>query len=339
MPELTQQMLAEIEQDLQTSVASYVNHNNQIMIDMMRYHMGWIGDGAGKHATGKRLRPLFLLLSYQGHKGSDGEDWKAALPAASAVELIHNFSLIHDDIEDHSELRRGRRTVWNIWGVPQAINTGDAMFSIAHHTIHRLSPCFQPAIVAHAAEKLLKTCIDLTNGQYLDMDYETRQEVAVKDYWPMIEGKTAALLSACAELGAMLAGSTDETLENTRKFGIYLGLAFQVQDDILGIWGEESKTGKSSASDIVTRKKSFPILLSLSKKSEFFELWQKPELSTQDISKMTQIMRSDGTFEEVRQKSDDLTKQALRYLELSAVRGKAGEMIGVLTHQLLDREI
>ena len=202
---------------------------------MMSYHMGWEGDGNSTVAGGgKRICPLLVLLT----TAAAGGDWQLALPAASSVELIHNFSLLHDDIEDNSPLRRGRPTVWVKWGVPQAINTGDAMFSMAHLEMFNLEKMVPPIVTLEAAKIIQNTCLNLTQGQYLDISYEGRADLGIEDYYPMISGKTGALIAACTELGALVAEVDKNIQAYYRSFGLNLGLAFQALDDLLGIWGD-----------------------------------------------------------------------------------------------------
>jgi geranylgeranyl diphosphate synthase type I len=230
------------------------------MYSMMRYHMGWENQqGAPEEApAGKRIRPLLTLMTCQ----AAGGDPAQALPAAAAVELLHNFSLIHDDIEDRSYTRRHRPTVWSWAGEAQAINTGDAMFVIAHLAMLRLRHRDAPAPrVLDALQLFDDTCIRLTQGQYLDMSFESRTDVTLDEYMLMISGKTAALLSASALLGALIAGDAHQ--DAYRAFGYELGISFQIEDDILGIWGEEALTGKSATGDIITRKKTLPVLYAL----------------------------------------------------------------------------
>ncbi len=229
---------------------------------MLRYHMGWVDPHLQPAAvnSGKRIRPVACLLACEAVGGAV-ED---ALPLAAAVELLHNFSLIHDDVEDDSPTRRHRPTVWALWGVPQAINAGDAMFTLARLALHGLgSQPIPPAMAMDACMIFDHACLRLTEGQYLDMSFEGRLDVTVDEYLLMIEGKTAALLSASLELGALVGGANEATRRHLAEFGRSLGLAFQMQDDILGIWGDEAVTGKSAASDILTRKKSLPVVYAL----------------------------------------------------------------------------
>src|SRR5688572_7057581 len=264
-------LLSHVEQELQKQVSRLDTPRTKLFHDMLTYHMGWTGEGAGPDATGKRIRPLLLLLC----TSSCGGDWHSALPAAAAIELVHNFSLVHDDIQDNSPIRRGRDTAWVKWGAPMAINVGDALFVISNQAILDLKNNYAPEVVLRAAEILNNTCLDLTRGQYLDISYEERTDLTVEDYWPMIAGKTAALLSACCHIGSLLGGADESKQEAYRSFGHYLGLAFQVQDDILGIWGDESIMGKSAASDLVEGKNSLPVLAGLGKKGRFAERWAR----------------------------------------------------------------
>ncbi len=229
---------------------------------MIRYHLGWVdqaGDPAQAYA-GKRLRPLLLLLSTE----AAGGEWQRALPAAIAVELLHNFSLVHDDIEDNSPVRRGRPTLWTLWGAANAINAGDLLFGLAHMALWQLpKQGVQSWVVLEIATIFERMCVELTRGQHLDMRFEHDAEVSVDDYLDMITGKSAALVCAAMHIGALLAGLSSEQAEAYAVFGRHLGLAFQIQDDILGIWGDPTVTGKSAATDIQSKKKSLPVLYGL----------------------------------------------------------------------------
>ncbi len=257
----TESMLPAIESELQRQIARLDEPRTRPFYDMLTYHMGWTGEGAGPEATGKRIRPLMVLLT----TAACETEWLHAVPAAAAVELVHNFSLVHDDIQDNSDKRRGRATTWKIWGMPMAINAGDALFVLSNQAIIDLSANYPAETVVKAASVLHNTCLDLTRGQFLDMSYEKRDDLGVEDYWPMIAGKTAALLSACCHIGSILGGADESKQDAYRSFGHAVGLAFQVQDDILGIWGDEAITGKSAASDLLEGKKSLPVLHGLSK--------------------------------------------------------------------------
>ena len=274
---LSSAMLPKIEEELVSIVRQARVHDSEQFYSMLAYHMGW--DERAVVAQGKRIRPLIVLLT----TSATGGKWERALPAAAAVELVHNFSLIHDDIQDGSDLRRGRPTVWKIWGMPQAINVGDAMFALAHAAMLRLADTSSPETVIRASRLLLQTCLELTKGQYLDMQYEDRNDLTVDDYWPMVSGKTAALLAACTELGAIIASATEATCTAFHEFGRSLGLAFQAQDDYLGIWGDAALTGKSAESDLIPGKKSLPILFGLTQKGLFSQRWFEGPIGPEEV--------------------------------------------------------
>jgi geranylgeranyl diphosphate synthase type I len=190
-----------------------------------------------------------------------GGDPAQVLPAAAAIELLHNFSLIHDDVEDGDEVRRHRPTVWKLWGVPLAINAGDGMFALAYAAVQRLSRRGVPsAAVLAVLDRFTQTCLALTEGQYLDISFEDRAHVTVDEYMRMIQGKTAALVGAATAIGGLLGGATADQERDLLRFGEATGLAFQIQDDVLGIWGDPAVTGKAAGNDILRRKKSLPMV-------------------------------------------------------------------------------
>jgi len=333
--QLIQEYLPAIEEELIQGVRRTAQDGLIAMHGMLAYHMGWEGEGSGPNARGKRIRPLLVLLSCT----AAGGDWKLALPAASAVELVHNFSLIHDDIEDNSPMRRGRSTVWKLWGIPQAINAGDAMLALAHLEILRLENTASPVLAFHAAELLQETCLHLTQGQYLDLSYENSNDVALDDYWPMISGKTAALLAACTRLGALVAGTDGERQNHFGEFGRYLGLAFQIQDDLLGIWGDAKLTGKSAESDLVTGKKSLPVLYGLNKKGPFAKRWSQGSISQDEVPFVARLLEVEGGRAYSEQTAAELTNRSIQSLDAAQPHGTAGEALRQLTDKLLNRRI
>ncbi len=222
--------------------------------EMIRYHLGLDGaDGL----RGKRMRPLLGLLAYASIAG----DHRRALPGAAAVELGHNFSLVHDDIEDGDTERRHRPTLWTIHGVPQAINTGDLIFSLSRIALHRLTDLgFSDHKVLRLMRLYDETCVLLCEGQYIDIASSASDApMTVELYFDMIGRKTAALISASIEAGALLATDDEGVIGAYRRFGWALGLAFQLNDDLLGIWGQEHKTGKEPT-DVARHKKTLPVL-------------------------------------------------------------------------------
>lgn len=322
-----------IEDELKSMVMQTFRDGPEELKYMLAYHMGWEGEGAGPAAQGKRIRPLLVLLS----AGAAGGEWQRALPAAAAVELVHNFSLIHDDIQDQSDRRRGRLTVWKLWGVAQAINAGDAMFSLAHLSILRLEQTASPLIALKSARLLQETCLELTKGQYLDMRYESENNLTLEDYWPMVSGKTAALISACCELGALIAEADEIEMKAYRQFGNRLGLAFQAQDDLLGIWGDAALTGKSAESDLLTGKKTLPILYGLSQKGAFAQRWAQGPIKPEEIRQLASQLEREGGLRYTQQITENLTKEALSSLRQAKPAPEYGEALEQLAIQLLNR--
>ena len=326
-------LLSSIESELQRQVSRLDSPRTKAFHEMLTYHMGWTGEGAGPEATGKRIRPLLVLLS----TAASGGDWQSALPAAAAVELVHNFSLVHDDIQDNSEKRRGRPTTWVKWGMPMAINVGDALFVLSNQAIMDLKVSYPADIVLKAAEVLHNTCLDLTRGQFLDISYEERNDLVVEDYWPMISGKTAALLSACCHLGALLGGADDAGQDAYRAFGQYLGLAFQAQDDILGIWGDEALTGKSAASYLIEGKNSLPVLAGLGANAKFAARWKQGPIRADEVQELARVLASEGGYETATDAARQMTDLALMSLRGADPQGEAGDALFELTDRLLKR--
>ena len=264
---------------------------------IMQYHMGWLDAELQPVAApaGKRIRPLLCLLAC----AAAGGDPRSALPAAAGLELLHNFSLLHDDIEDNSPLRRHRPTAWTIFGMPITCNAGDGMFSLAHMAFYRLEARGVPtATVLAALRRFDEMCVALTEGQFLDMSFERRLGVTPDDYFRMIGGKTGALLAVAPEIGALVAGAAQDECALYRRYGAALGRAFQLQDDILGIWGDEAATGKSAASDILSKKKTLPVIYALAHEAvgaDLAALYAGPGFTPADVPAVTALLDAAGT--------------------------------------------
>jgi geranylgeranyl diphosphate synthase type I len=311
---------------------------------MLAYHMGWSGEGSGPEATGKRIRPLLVLLTCAASKRPSARTeagagtWERALPAAACVELIHNFSLVHDDIQDGSELRRGRLTVWKKWGMPQAVNAGDALFILAHIALLETTNTFPLQKSLLVGSIINDACLALSSGQFLDISYEKQMDLATEDYWPMVSGKTAALLSACTQIGSLLGDAAEEAQESYRSFGHYLGLAFQVQDDFLGIWGDSALTGKSTESDLVAGKKSLPVLYGLAKNGAFARRWADGQIRSDEARPLSDQLAGEGAKLFTQETADQMTDLALQSLRAAEPQGEAGEALFELARMLLNRK-
>jgi geranylgeranyl diphosphate synthase type I len=250
-------LLAEIEDEMRSVLDERDGHARPLY-EMLAYHLG-LDQTDGPR--GKRLRPLLGLLAFK----ALGGDYRKTLPAAAAVELGHNFSLVHDDIEDSDRERRHRPTLWAIWGVPLAINAGDALFALSRLALYRLmkEEEYEPQKLLDVMHVYDETCLMLCEGQYLDISFERRTDVTVDEYVEMITKKTAALLAASVETGAMMASDDPDVVAAFRRFGYDLGIAFQIADDLKGSFWPSADSGKAAAGDIRKRKKTFPLVWAL----------------------------------------------------------------------------
>jgi geranylgeranyl diphosphate synthase, type I len=274
---LQRKMLANIEAELKSCIDIPHLRNQKILHEMLSYQMGW----ASGQPEGKRIRPLLVLLT----TFTFIDNWQKALPVAAALELIHNYSLIHDDIEDRSLLRRGKDTMWVRWGEAQAINTGDCMLNLALQAPWRMENKGNGQMVAAVVKTLQKRSVDLTLGQFMDIAFEEQNQVGISEYFEMVEGKTSSLLKAALEMGGIVGGASETDIDLLEVCGSLLGRAYQIQDDWLGIWGNEALTGKSTQSDLRERKKSFPIIIGLSNDQDFARTWNETDVITPDAVK------------------------------------------------------
>jgi geranylgeranyl diphosphate synthase type I len=327
--------LPALEEEMRTVVRAH-DSRRAALFGMLRYHLGWV-DATFEpcHArSGKRLRPLLCLLACEGCGGAVDQ----ALPAAAAVELLHNFTLIHDDIEDQDRTRRDRPTVWSIWGEAQGINAGDTLFALAQLALLRLQDReISASVVVHAARIFNETCIALTGGQCLDIGFESRKDVSVEDYLAMIEGKTAALVACSCEIGALVAGAPEAQQYHLRAFGRHSGLAFQMLDDILGIWGDSAVTGKPVGADIARRKKTLPLLHGLERSPELRSLLTSEALSVADVRHATDLLDEVGSREYTERLARQHHREALAALERAELRREAARALQELAQSLIGR--
>jgi geranylgeranyl diphosphate synthase, type I len=250
-------LIADTEREILGVIARAEDAHTAELYSMVRYHMGLDSDAP----RGKRMRPLIGLLVYQSIAG----DHQKALPGAAAVEMGHNFSLVHDDIEDRGPERRHRPALWTISGVAQAINTGDTLFTLSRMALYRLSEeGFDDSRILRLMRLYDETCLALCEGQFMDIWTSEHDDwMSIDYYFDMIGRKTASLIAGSAEAGAVLATEDEDIISAYHRFGWSLGLAFQLNDDVLGIWGDEDVTGKET-SDIATRKKTLPLIYAVS---------------------------------------------------------------------------
>lgn len=331
-------MLPLVEREMKDVLSDRSSRAPAAFYQMMHYHMGWLNESlkAVEGNGGKRIRPVLCLLCAAA--SGDGA-WQPALPAAAAAELLHNFTLIHDDIQDESPTRRGHPSVWKLWGIPQAINVGDAMFALAHDALYRLNHGnVSSRTVVRAAKRFDDTCLALTIGQHRDMNFETQMDVSVDEYVDMIGGKTAALLALCGELGSMIGGAKDNTVSHYTAFARNLGLAFQVKDDILGIWGDEDEIGKSAATDILTRKKTLPVLFGLERSTDLRALYKSQASDERFVAQAVDLLDEVGALEFAQTRAAEYSRKALDHLSRAKPRGQAADGLQELVSLLLSRK-
>jgi geranylgeranyl diphosphate synthase, type I len=247
------------------------------MRTISRYHFGWVDELGGDRpgGVGKALRPALTLLSAQ----AAGGDPVQALPAAVAVELVHNFSLLHDDVMDNEFERGYRPTAWTVFGVPAAILAGDALLTLAAEIAMRDTRTDRSGEVVAC---LTDTVQRLIVGQSADVDFERRTDVTLSEYLAMARGKTGALMRCASSIGAIAVGADSATVATLAEFGDHLGLAYQSVNDLLGIWGSPTVTGKPTLADLRSRKKSMPVVAALTSGTEagarLADLYFRPEL-------------------------------------------------------------
>lgn len=243
------------EEHLEDAVLAH--RGSSIVADLLSYHFGYGAYGPARR--GKRLRPTLVVIAAQ----TEGCEIEAALDAAVAIEMVHNYSLIHDDIEDRDELRHGRPTLWARSGVPQALNAGDALCALAFLALANAGAHHTPGRVVRMIHALHRAHLTMCDGQSLDLQFEREAHVDLAAYTAMIAGKTAAIFAAAGELGALCAGA-DDSVASYRALGSAYGLAFQIADDVHGIWADEDATGKQRGVDIARRKWTYPVAWALS---------------------------------------------------------------------------
>jgi geranylgeranyl diphosphate synthase type I len=315
------QLWARYRDQIRLELEAIVNTLPQYLANIIRYHMGW-ADEKGRpcqRKSGKYIRSILHLVCCQ----AVGGDVTQVTPSAATVEFVHNFSLIHDDVQDGSHERHGRPTVWKLWGKSQAINIGDLMFSLASLSLVRLKEKGVPSDkVVFSFRFLAEACEDLCEGQYLDIAYEKRLDVTVEEYLTMIRKKTAALIAASTFLGAYLGGGENKA-SHFGRFGEALGLAYQIRDDILGIWGKRETTGKSVEEDIQRKKKTLPVVYALrecKEREKLRDLYAQKQIRRSDIASILEILDRSGAQAYAQGLVEQYHRQALEWLDACNVK-------------------
>ena len=282
---------------------------------MLSYHLGY-ADFEGRPVAasgGKGVRSALCLLACQ----AAGGDPAWAAPAGAALELVHSFTLLHDDIADQDQLRRGRPTVWALWGVGQAITAGDAMYALANLAVERMdSGPVTAEIALSVVRDLNEAVLEVCEGQQLDLSYQGRDGIELDEYLAMIGLKTAALFRAASSAGARIARADDGVVSALSGFGFQLGLAYQIRDDILGLWGDPDEMGKPVGSDLHQNKRSLPIVLALaSDDAELRSQLAGGAASDEEAAALASRMKETGVRERCEQLAREHLAEALRQLD------------------------
>jgi geranylgeranyl diphosphate synthase type I len=292
---------------------------------IVSYHLGWT-DAAGRAEGangngGKGVRSALAVLSAE----AAGADGSRGVAGAVAVELVHNFSLVHDDVIDEDEERRHRPTVWAVFGIGRAVIAGDALLSLAHEVVLRADA--SPTDIVRAARCLSEATSAMIAGQALDMAFETLDGVTVDRCLAMEAGKTGALLGCASSIGSILGGASDETVAALNDYGVELGLAFQAVDDLLGIWGDPSTTGKPAWNDLRQRKKTLPVTAALAagdgNAGELNALLLAEHLGEPDIARAAALVEACGGRDWARDEARARLAAALGALERASIAEEA----------------
>jgi geranylgeranyl diphosphate synthase type I len=323
---------------VQNELKEIINSTPPSLRNILRYHMGWENEKgcACPGKPSKFIRSILHLLSCR----AVGGDTAQVLPSAAAVEFVHNLSLIHDDIQDRSHKRRGRLTVWKLWGKSQAINIGDFMFALASMALLKLKDNGVPGEeIVHSLHLLAEACKELCEGQCLDIEFENRVDITVEDYLNMIRKKTAALIATAASMGAYL-GKGGEKVQYFYQFGEALGMAYQIRDDILGIWGMKESTGKSIEEDLRQRKKTLPVVYALRESTDqakLKRLYSQRHIEGGDIPIVVGILDRSGARDHAQNLVQGYCRQALEQLKASGVEKNRQAPLKQIAQSLAER--
>jgi geranylgeranyl diphosphate synthase type II len=308
--------------------SQYENKEPKNLYDPIHYILG---------LGGKRMRPVLTLMSAEIFDA----DYKKALPAALAVEVFHNFSLIHDDIMDDAPLRRGNETVHEKWDINTGILSGDAMLILAYQYFEK----YEPAVFRDLAKLFSKTALEVCEGQQWDVDFETRDDVSIPDYLKMIEYKTAVLVAAAMKMGAIIAETSEENANLIYDFGLNLGLAFQLQDDYLDAFGNPETFGKQVGGDIIENKKTYLYLkayefASKEQAEQLTHLFSiHPEDNSEKIQSVKEIFLATGAAFETKKAIQEFTLKAFETLQKISIDNEKKEMLQSFGENLMGRKV
>lgn len=286
---------------------------------------------------GKRLRPVLTLMAAEVFDG----DCKRALPAATAVEIFHNFSLVHDDIMDDAPLRRGKETVHEKWNLNTGILSGDAMLILAYQYFEK----YEPAVFRALAQLFSKTALEVCEGQQYDVDFEVRDDVTIPEYLKMIEYKTAVLVGAAMKMGAIIAEASEKNAGLIYDFGLNLGIAFQLQDDYLDCFGNPETFGKQVGGDIIENKKTYLYLKAMEfakpdEREQLLHLYSiQPSDNSEKIESVKEFFNQTGASKATQQAIENYTMKAFETLIKMQISEDKKKVLRAFGEKLMKREV
>ena len=314
LPGMFSRYKGRIEEELERAVPETGGADVQLLV---HYHLGWVErDGtpaASASSQGKALRPTLCLFACEALASACDR----VLPTAAALELIHNFSLLHDDIQDQDLERRHQPTAWSLWGIPRALVAGDALHSTGDLAALRGEhEGVSPDVLLRVSEILSDSYLAMIEGQCLDLEFEGRTDITTGEYLHMIACKTGALIRCGLETGALLADGDETAVRAFASFGEGLGQAFQIRDDYLGIWGDEATLGKATGNDIRRRKKSYPVVYALERAAgaalnDLQRIYRQTELEEDDVQRVLAVLDEVGAREHSQALTESAASRAL----------------------------
>jgi geranylgeranyl diphosphate synthase type I len=338
----TPAILGKHREEVENSLIKALSLHDPNLHTMLRYHLG-LGDEHGNPTLsnqGKGLRSSLCMFACKAVGGLSEQ----AISAAVALELVHNFTLIHDDIQDGDMERHHRPTVWAIWGAPKALEAGNVMRILADLSIQQL-PHHQMAseVTATCSELLTSAYLETVEGQYLDLDFEGRTDINTSNYLDMISRKTGALIRCSMQLGALTGNGDARTVQALAKCGQYLGAVFQIRDDYLGMWGYEEETGKAVGNDLRRKKNSLPLVYALEQagtmeKEQLQSIYAKEQVEDRDVASTLALLTDLGAAEYVQGLAQDHAARALEALDVIKLVPGAREELQELVEFLLTRQ-
>ena len=330
-------------EDIQATLRGAMLDSPSGLFSLLRYHLGWEeADGTPANVvTGKGLRPILCLTACD----LAGGDWHRALPAAAALELVHNFSLIHDDIQDRDERRWDRPTLWTVHGESKAIAAGNALRVVADQTLMRLTTAgLAQDLMSDITFELTGRYLEMIEGQYMDMNFENSDDVTVEQYLDMVGRKTGALIESAMFMGALVATSDRTKAEAFGACGRRLGLAFQIRDDYLGVWGDPAFTGKAVGADIRRKKKSMPVVhlfehVAVGDRDWLHEAYATDgEVAGEDVERILGILSDLGTPEYVQGAAVGHAQGGIDAVAGLGLTGDASETLAAMAEFFVTRE-